>query len=126
MRLLYAIHNPLTAASPFPSAGFLSVLSGTWDPSLLCVMGAALLVVVPSFQWVLRQTSTPVCAPCYELPTKTGVDADLVIGSLVFGIGWGECCVAVWLNGSFAGSVVHFEQQQLGRCPFLHGLTLIF
>ena len=86
-----------TAARPalLASAGFLSVLSGTFDPSLMLVMGGALLVALPAFQLALRRSSGPLCAACYDLPTKKGVDADLVSGALLFGTGWGES--AGWL-----------------------------
>ena len=50
-------------------AGFLSVLSGSFDPSLMCVMGGALLVALPAFQLALR-SARPLCAACFELPTK--------------------------------------------------------
>lgn len=62
------------------------------------VMGGALLVVLPTFQWALRRTKAPLCSTCYELPTKKSLDANLILGSLVFGVGWGECCAA-WLGG---------------------------
>lgn len=76
-------------AKPSKVAGFLSVLSGTFDPSLMLVMGGALLVALPAFQLALRRSSGPLCAACYDLPTKKGVDADLVSGALLFGTGWG-------------------------------------
>lgn len=67
------------------------MLSGTFDPSLLFVMGGAVLVALPAFQLALRRSSGPLCAACYDLPAKTGVDAKLVSGALLFGAGWGEC-----------------------------------
>ncbi|KAI3437966.1 hypothetical protein D9Q98_000410 [Chlorella vulgaris] len=74
---------------PSKVTGFLSVLAGTWDPSLAFVMGGALLVALPAFQLTLRRTRGPACASCYELPFKKSLDADLVLGSLTFGAGWG-------------------------------------
>lgn len=71
-------------------AGFLSVLSGTFDPSLMFVMGGALLVALPAFQWALRRSCGPLCAVRYDLPAKQGIDANLVSGALLFGAGWGE------------------------------------
>lgn len=53
------------------------------------VMGGALLVALPTFQWALRR-SKPLCNVCFELPSKTGVDANLILGALLFGAGWGE------------------------------------
>ena len=70
-------------------AGFLGVLGGTFDPSLMCVMGGALLVALPGFQLALRR-ARPLSASCFELPRKTAVDTNLIVGALTFGAGWGE------------------------------------
>ena len=67
--------------------GFLD-LFGTWDPSLAFVMGGALAVAVPGFRLVLRG-SRPVLAPAFDLPTRRDLDARLIGGAALFGIGWG-------------------------------------
>ncbi|KAI7836953.1 hypothetical protein COHA_009202 [Chlorella ohadii] len=77
---------------PSKVAGFLSVIAGTFDPSLMCVMGGALLLALPAFQWALRHVRSgghPLANVCYELPSKTAVDGNLVWGALLFGAGWG-------------------------------------
>ena len=79
-----------TACPGLLPAGFLGVLGGTFDPSLMCVMGGALLVALPTFQLALRR-ARPLCASCFELPRKTALDANLILGALTFGAGWGEC-----------------------------------
>lgn len=66
------------------------MLGGTFDPSLMCVMGGALAVSLPLTQWALRR-SKPLCNVCYEVPSKTAVDANLLLGAALFGAGWGEC-----------------------------------
>lgn len=66
------------------------MLSGSWDPSLMCVMGGALLVSLPAFQWLLSRRAAPLANICFELPTKTAVDRNLLLGSALFGAGWGE------------------------------------
>jgi len=68
--------------------GFLD-LAGRWDPSLAFVMGAALCVTLPVFQFVVRGRARPVLGPRYYLPTRTDLDPQLLIGSVLFGIGWG-------------------------------------
>lgn len=71
--------------------GFLDVAtigSGNWDPSLAIVMVASLLVTVPAFQYAKRR-GRPVAAAQFQTPTKTAVDRRLVLGALIFGIGWG-------------------------------------
>jgi len=55
-------------------------------------MAAALLVAVPSFQYVLRSRTfaKPLCAAQYSLPNpQAKVDTQLVAGGLLFGAGWG-------------------------------------
>ncbi len=64
--------------------------TGHWDPSLALVMGAALLVAVPGFRFVLRRPA-PRWAPAFELPKRRDIDRRLLAGSALFGIGWGIC-----------------------------------
>lgn len=66
------------------------MLGGTFDPSLMCVMGGALAVSLPLTQWALRR-SKPLCNVCFELPSKTKLDSNLLLGAAIFGAGWGEC-----------------------------------
>jgi uncharacterized membrane protein YedE/YeeE len=67
--------------------GFLD-LAGNWDPSLLFVMGGATLVAAIGFGVARRRGRTLLGAPL-RLPAATAIDRRLVIGSLVFGAGWG-------------------------------------
>jgi uncharacterized membrane protein YedE/YeeE len=62
--------------------------AGTWDPSMLVVMGSALVVTAVGYRLVLRRTK-PVCEAKFHLPTNRKLDVPLVAGSAVFGIGWG-------------------------------------
>lgn len=61
---------------------------GTWDPSLMLVMGSALAVTFIGYRFVLKRPM-PVFDNVFHLPTKTTIDKPLVMGSAVFGIGWG-------------------------------------
>ncbi len=61
---------------------------GTWDPSLGLVMGSALGVTMLGYRLVLRR-ERPVFAEAFTLPTARDIDARLIGGSAVFGIGWG-------------------------------------
>lgn len=67
--------------------GFLD-LAGHWDPSLLLVLGGAVGVTVIAFRFILRRPR-PVLGSTFHISTKTRVDAPLVIGAALFGIGWG-------------------------------------
>jgi uncharacterized membrane protein YedE/YeeE len=72
---------------PLKVLGFLDV-AGDWDPSLLFVMGGALALATLAFRFVLRRPA-PVLDDRFHLSTALRVDAKLVGGSVLFGIGWG-------------------------------------
>ncbi|HLT40519.1 MAG TPA: YeeE/YedE family protein [Enhygromyxa sp.] len=63
-------------------------LFGDWDPSLALVMGGAILVYAPVYR-KLRGESAPKLADRFHWPTKQDIDVRLVVGSILFGIGWG-------------------------------------
>jgi hypothetical protein len=67
--------------------GFLDVL-GHWDPTLVVVMASALCISLPVFQWTKRH-SGPLLDQRFFLPERTRIDRDLVLGSSLFGVGWG-------------------------------------
>lgn len=67
--------------------GFLDV-AGDWDPTLASVMGGALLVAFPAFRLISKR-SRPVLEDNFALPTKTEIDARLLGGAALFGVGWG-------------------------------------
>lgn len=73
--------------NPAKVIGFLDV-AGKWDPTLLFVMGGALLVTMPAFRWVVKRPY-PLFAAGFVLPTKKDVEPRLVIGAALFGVGWG-------------------------------------
>ena len=66
--------------NPSKVQGFLDV-GGLWDPSLAMVMGGAVCVALPLFQWILR----------HERKRRPHglIDGRLIVGSVLFGVGWG-------------------------------------
>ena len=72
---------------PTKILGFLDIF-GAWDPSLAVVMAAALVVTGLGFA-LARRRPAPVIAPQCLWPTKTAIDRPLVIGAVLFGLGWG-------------------------------------
>ena len=74
-------------ANPAKVQAFLD-LGGLWDPSLALVMGGAIAVAILPFTWAKQHTRSLLGAPM-QLPGKRDVDRRLVIGSLLFGSGWG-------------------------------------
>ena len=67
--------------------GFLD-LFGSWDPSLALVMGGAIMVGFFAVTVAKKRTST-FLGGAMRLPTNMDMDKKLVIGSLLFGAGWG-------------------------------------
>jgi uncharacterized membrane protein YedE/YeeE len=61
---------------------------GHWDPSLAFVMGGALAVAALGFRVILRQPH-PLLANEFHLPSGERIDARLLGGSALFGVGWG-------------------------------------
>jgi hypothetical protein len=72
---------------PAKVTGFLDV-TGAWDPTLALVMFAAIAVHFP-FVRVAQQRPRPILDDKFQWPTAKGIDGKLVIGSAIFGIGWG-------------------------------------
>jgi uncharacterized membrane protein YedE/YeeE len=72
---------------PAKVTGFLD-LAGAWDPSLAFVMGGAIVVALPAFALARRRRDAWV-GGAIDLPTARAIDAPLVVGSAIFGIGWG-------------------------------------
>lgn len=72
---------------PSKVLGFLT-LNSNWDPSLMLVMAGALAVYATGF-WLLAPKDKPFFAEHFHLPTKRELDKPLVLGSALFGAGWG-------------------------------------
>ncbi|TPE51400.1 DUF6691 family protein [Amaricoccus solimangrovi] len=63
-------------------------IAGTWDPSLAFVMGGALIVTAIGYRLAFRR-GRPVLDRTFHLPKASAIDARLVGGSMIFGLGWG-------------------------------------
>lgn len=74
-------------ADPAKVLGFLD-LGGAWDPSLAVVMTGAIAVGALAFG-VARKRTVSFLGATMKLPMSRDIDGRLVIGSVVFGIGWG-------------------------------------
>lgn len=76
-------------ANPEKVLNFLDVL-GNWDPSLALVMAGAIIVAFLPFQRAVKQSQPKtIDGQNIQLPTQTRIDKKLIIGSALFGIGWG-------------------------------------
>jgi len=74
-------------ADPAKVLGFLD-LAGPWDPSLALVMAGAIAVAAGGFAVARRRAKSLLGAPI-QLPTKRTIDRRLIVGSTLFGAGWG-------------------------------------
>ncbi len=107
-------------------------ISRVWDPSLAFVMGGGLLVYALAYNASSR-LSKPLISQDFEIPSKWPVDARLLSGAFIFGVGWGlgGFCpgpaltalgflnpkVAVFVVAMAAGMILH-DNVQKNRSPF--------
>lgn len=80
-------------------------IAGNWDPSLAFVMGGALIVTFIGYKLVLKNPA-PFFEDKFRLPTRKDIDAPLIGGAALFGIGWGLaglCPGPALASVSFAG-----------------------
>ncbi|EKO3630511.1 YeeE/YedE family protein [Vibrio metschnikovii] len=75
-------------ADPTKVIGFLDV-AGAWDPSLMFVMGGALLVFMPAYFIVIKPKAKPLNASSFSLANNPHLDSRLISGAVIFGLGWG-------------------------------------
>lgn len=73
--------------NPAKVLGFLDIF-GNWDPSLAFVMGGAVIVSALG-TLIAKRRGVPVLAPRLEIPTRRDLDARLIGGAVLFGVGWG-------------------------------------
>ena len=66
--------------------GFLDITN--WDPTLMFVMGGGVVVYAIAFRLITKRPK-PVAAPKFAIPTNRQIDGRLVLGSVLFGVGWG-------------------------------------
>ena len=96
MKLLFAFLTGLVFGTGIVLSGMINPakvlnffdIAGTWDPSLAFVMGGALVVTFVGYRLVW-QRSKPLFDERFQVPTSKVIDAKLVGGSALFGIGWG-------------------------------------
>lgn len=73
--------------NPNKVINFLDV-AGNWDPSLLLVLGGAVITTTIAYQIIFKRAK-PIFADQFNLPTAKNLDKKLIGGAVLFGIGWG-------------------------------------
>lgn len=92
--------------NPQKVIGFLNI-TDKWDPSLMFVMVGAILVNAVIYQ-IIKKKSNPLFDVKFQLPTLKNLDKKLIIGSALFGIGWG---VGGFCPGPAIASVLRLQPE---------------
>lgn len=98
--------------NPNKVQGFLDIF-GNWDPSLMFVMGSAVLVTMLGYRYILKHPH-PLLSKAFIIPSRDDLDAPLIVGAALFGIGWGMAgfcpgpAVTALATGSFEPVLVVF------------------
>jgi uncharacterized membrane protein YedE/YeeE len=87
---------------------------GTWDPSLALVMGGALTTTMIGYRVIFGRRTAPLFDATFHLPAARAIDARLVGGAALFGVGWG-------ITGFCPGGAI----PALGFAPWPTALFLI-
>lgn len=93
---------------PTKVVGFLD-LFGMWDPSLIFVMVGAIAVHFVTYRFV-RRRSSPLLVSEWHVPTKKELTPSLILGSVLFGVGWG---LGGFCPGPAVTSLASFEGRPL-------------
>ncbi|SEQ20226.1 hypothetical protein SAMN05428995_103201 [Loktanella sp. DSM 29012] len=126
MRILFGLLSGLVfglglvisgMSDPAKVLNFLDVF-GAWDPSLAFVMGGASVTAYIGYRLVWRRPA-PVLMQSFDMPDTTRVDAPLLTGAALFGIGWGIggfCPGPAWTALTFAapGTLVFLPMMLIG------------
>lgn len=92
-----AISQMVLGSKLFGFLNVASISSGQWDPTLTTVLGSAVGISMLAYQFVQgynlcnhkKALATPLVAPKFCIPTNTTIDMELLVGTAIFGMGWG-------------------------------------
>ena len=96
-----------------------SIADGSWDPTLITVLGSAVGVSFLSYQFTKNhhvinfpfKLHKPIAVADFAVPTNTKIDRNLLLGSAIFGVGWALASVcpgpALFLAANGHEHIVH-------------------
>ena len=118
--ILFGIGLSLSGMTdPTKVKGFLSIGFGDWNPALIFVMGSALIVYYFAFLFLKRRRLTLSGLP-FSKPIRKNIDWKLIVGSALFGIGWG-------ISGFCPGpALVHIAQLDKNFALFIAAMLMGF
>lgn len=100
--------------NPLKVLAFLD-LAGAWDGSLVFVLGAAVLLSALGYRIVLRR-ARPLLEDRFQVPSGDRIDAPLLLGAALFGVGWG---IAGYCPGPAISSLAYLNPEALWFVPSL-------
>jgi len=108
-------------ANPEKVLGFLDI-AGRWDPSLAFVMIGAIAIASVGF-YASRRLKKPLFAVRKHLPAQQRIDGQLLVGSALFGLGWGMAgfCpgpALVAVGAAKSGAIISFVAMLIGMLIF--------
>ena len=107
-------------ADPANVLGFFDV-AGQWNPTLAFVMGGGLGVTLIGYRLCFRRPA-PVCEAAFQVPTSKAIDARLIGGAVLFGLGWG---IAGYCPGpAFVAAAGGFREAVIFTAAMVAGMAL--
>jgi uncharacterized protein len=73
--------------NPMKVLNFLDIF-GPWDATLMFVIGGGLLVTIVGYRFAMKRRA-PLFASSFRIPASENIDARLLGGAALFGLGWG-------------------------------------
>jgi uncharacterized protein len=115
--------------NPAVVLGFLD-LTGKWDLTLMFVMAGAIGVHLAMYWLIIKKRTNPILAKEFFMPDNLNIDTRIVLGAIIFGIGWGMsgiCPGAAYINmGTFDIRIFYFVAMMLiGNFTFRIGQSLL-